>query len=113
MVALGAGEPDEGRVADQLIAEFGERIDTSTIRLVAEQELALFDRAKVRTFVPIIAWRLARARLQEHIDDELCAAAGLTRRSPRLDPFDLSTRRATSSTAGRSARRMPRDRVSE
>jgi hypothetical protein len=52
-------------VFDRLSAEFGDRIDADTIRRVAIQEIALFENAKVRTFVPLIAWRLARFRLLE------------------------------------------------
>ena len=50
-------------VIDQLSAEFGDRIDPASIRQVATQEVALFENAKVRTHVQVIAWRLARARL--------------------------------------------------
>ena len=50
-------------VIEQLSAEFGDRIDPASIRQVATQEVALFENAKVRTHVQVIAWRLARARL--------------------------------------------------
>ena len=50
-------------VIEQLSAEFGDRIDPATIRGIATQEVALFENAKVRTHVQVIAWRLARARL--------------------------------------------------
>jgi phosphoglycerate dehydrogenase-like enzyme len=52
-------------VRDQLIAEFGDRVDRDTIVRVAREEVLLFDRAKVRDFVAIIAWRLARDRLAD------------------------------------------------
>ena len=45
-------------VIEQLSAEFGDRIDPSSIRQVATQEVALFENAKVRTHVQVIAWRL-------------------------------------------------------
>ena len=51
-------------VFQQLSEEFGDRIDSGTIRRVATEEVALFDGAKVRDFIPMIAWRLARARLK-------------------------------------------------
>jgi hypothetical protein len=54
-------------VIPPLMDEFGERVDPSVIREVAIHELSLFDGAKVRDFVPIIAWRLARARLLEEV----------------------------------------------
>ena len=66
MVGSGAAEPtDEVDVIQRLVEEFADRIDRRTIRRVARQELALFDRSKVRTTVPAIAWRLARSRLED------------------------------------------------
>jgi hypothetical protein len=50
-----------------LMDEFGGHVDPNVIREVATHELSLFDGAKVRDFVPIIAWRLARARLLEEV----------------------------------------------
>jgi hypothetical protein len=50
-----------------LIDEFGGHLDPNVIREVATHELSLFDGAKVRDFVPIIAWRLARARLLDEV----------------------------------------------
>jgi hypothetical protein len=60
-------------VIERLSAEFGDRIDPDTICRVAIQEAALFEGAKIRTFVPIIAWRRARFRLLEGLTD-----AGIT-----------------------------------
>ena len=54
-------------VFEQLSEEFGDRIDSGTIRRVASEEVAVFDGAKVRDFIPVIAWRLARARLKEYL----------------------------------------------
>ena len=66
MVGSGAAEPtDEVDVIQRLVEEFADRIDRRTIRRVARQELALFDRSKVRATVPAIAWRLARSRLED------------------------------------------------
>jgi hypothetical protein len=50
-------------VIERLSAEFGDRVDPASIRRIATQEVALFENAKVRTHVQVIAWRLARARL--------------------------------------------------
>ena len=50
-------------VIEQLCAEFEDRIDPASIGRIATQEVALFENAKVRTHVQVIAWRLARARL--------------------------------------------------
>ena len=50
-------------VIEALSAEFGDRVDPASIRRIAAQEVALFENAKVRTHVQVIAWRLARARL--------------------------------------------------
>ena len=60
-------------VFEQLAAEFGDRIDSGTIRQVASEEVAQFDGAKVRDFIPTIAWRSARARLKG-----LAKGSGLT-----------------------------------
>ena len=57
-------------VIDQLSAEFGDRIDLASIRQVATQEVALFENAKVRTHVQVIAWRLARARLSARLGSQ-------------------------------------------
>jgi hypothetical protein len=51
------------QVIERLSAEFADRIDLASIRRIATQEVALFENAKVRTHVQVIAWRLARARL--------------------------------------------------
>jgi hypothetical protein len=57
-------------VIDQLSAEFGDRLDPASIRQVATQEVALFENAKVRTHVQVIAWRLARARLSARLGSQ-------------------------------------------
>jgi hypothetical protein len=57
-------------VIEQLSAEFGDRIDPGSIRGIATQEVALFENAKVRTHVQVIAWRLARARLLAHLGSQ-------------------------------------------
>ena len=51
-----------------LTDEFGLEVDPRTIRRVAMEEWALFDRAKVRLYVCTISWRLARMRLLEHLE---------------------------------------------
>jgi hypothetical protein len=51
------------QVIERLSAEFADRIDLASIRRIATQEVALFENAKVRTHVQVIAWRRARARL--------------------------------------------------
>lgn len=53
----------------QLTKEFDGRVDTGLIRRVATQEVALFDRSKVREFIPLIALRLARSRLENLLRD--------------------------------------------
>ena len=62
--------PDETSfVLAQLAREFDGRIDTNLIHRVATQEVALFEGSKVRTFVPLIALRLARSRLEDLLRD--------------------------------------------
>ena len=65
-------------VIKELSAEFGDQIDVASITRVATQEVALFDGAKVRNFIPMIAWRLARFRLLEQVQ--------LHRSAPELSP---------------------------
>jgi hypothetical protein len=61
-----AQDPDElALVIGWLTSEFGDRIDAAAIGRTAREEIMLFDRAKVRDFVPTISWRLARARLAD------------------------------------------------
>ena len=77
-----------------LTDEFGLEVDQQTIRRVAMEEWALFDRARVRLYVCTISWRLARLRLIEHLQglrtlDDGIAAHDLqhSRRGMRLpDP---------------------------
>jgi hypothetical protein len=69
---------DIADVIERLSAEFGDRIEADTLRRVASQEVALFEGAKVRTFVPMIAWRLARLRLLETLEPEAPSPTGHT-----------------------------------
>jgi hypothetical protein len=66
-MADAGGSSDVSDVIERLSDEFGGRIDAETIRRVAIHEVALFEGAKVRTYVPMIAWRLARYRLSERL----------------------------------------------
>ena len=68
MAQIRIGSDDILDVLGRLLAEFGDRIDVDTIRSVAVQEVALFDKAKIRTFVPLISWRLARSHLLERLE---------------------------------------------
>lgn len=61
------GEEELLVVIKWLTDEFGLDVDPGTIRKVAMEEWALFDRAKVRLYVCTISWRLARLRLIEHL----------------------------------------------
>lgn len=56
------------RVIQWLTDEFGDDVDPRTIHQVAMEEIAPFDRAKVRLFVSSISWRLARSRLRQHLE---------------------------------------------
>jgi hypothetical protein len=62
------GEEELLLVIEWLTDEFGLEVDPRTIRRVAWEEWALFDRAKVRLYVCTISWRLARLRLLEHLE---------------------------------------------
>ena len=50
-------------VEQMLGAEFQGRVLPGTIRQVAAEEVAAFASARVRTFIPIFAWRQARTRI--------------------------------------------------
>jgi hypothetical protein len=52
-----------------LTEEFGGRIDTGLIHGVATQEVALLEGSKVREFIPPVALRLARSRLEDFLRD--------------------------------------------
>jgi hypothetical protein len=47
----------------QLEEEYGDRVPPETIEIVARQSLGAYQGARVREFVPVFAWRLARSRL--------------------------------------------------
>jgi Protein-tyrosine-phosphatase-like, N-terminal domain len=53
------------RVCAALSEEFAERLDAATIERVAADELAAYDGARIREFIPIMATRRARARLRQ------------------------------------------------
>jgi hypothetical protein len=69
----------ESFVVEQLCTEFGDRLDPVMIRAVAAEELNHFAGAKVREFVPIFAWRRARARLRSRLELATEAAGDLGR----------------------------------
>jgi len=50
-------------VCTALSQEFGNRLDAVTIERIAAEEVAAFDEARVRDFVPILARRRGRRRL--------------------------------------------------
>jgi hypothetical protein len=66
-VAAERSRRESQSVTDGLIAEFGDRIDRDTIARVVREEFLILDRARVREFVSIIAWRLARQRLTDEL----------------------------------------------
>jgi hypothetical protein len=49
----------------QLANEYGDAIPAETLDRVAEQSLGAFQGARVREFVPVFAWRLARQPLSQ------------------------------------------------
>jgi hypothetical protein len=51
-------------VIERLLTEFGNWVEAATIRRVATEAIEPFREARVRDFVPILAWRKARARLR-------------------------------------------------
>ena len=62
----GAGSRDQlSWVCTALYREFGNRLDAVTIERVAAEEVAAFDEARVRDFIPILAMRRGRRRLRK------------------------------------------------
>jgi hypothetical protein len=60
-------------VSAALSREFADRLDPVIIERVAAEEVAAFDKARVRDFIPILAMRRAPRRLWEwaHRGDEV------------------------------------------
>jgi hypothetical protein len=66
----------------QLEGEFGDVLSKQTIDAAAEHALGELEGARIREYVPVFAWRHARARLSGR---RLIVAAGVIARPPR-DP---------------------------
>jgi hypothetical protein len=65
-IPQGVGSRDHlSLVSAALSQEFAERLDVAIIQRVAAEELAAFDDARVRDFIPILAIQRARLRLWE------------------------------------------------
>ena len=67
-----SAQPHDHPIADplpglrkQLTDEYGDSVPADVIDLVARQSLGEFQKAKVRDFVPVFAWRRARRRLRD------------------------------------------------
>ena len=68
MVPQGSGGRDHlSWVRSALSREFADRLDPATIERVAADEVAAFDEARIRDFIPILALRRGRLRLREWI----------------------------------------------
>jgi hypothetical protein len=52
------------RVRGQLEAEYGGTVPQERINRAAEEAVAEFSGARIRDFIPLLAWRQARARLR-------------------------------------------------
>jgi hypothetical protein len=52
---------------EQLHDEFGDRVDQGFLHLVAREEAGSFDDARIHDFIPLIAYRQARARVARRI----------------------------------------------
>jgi len=49
-------------VEHDLAEEFGDRLPGATLHVMAEEAVAELSDARVREFVPVLAWRRARSR---------------------------------------------------
>jgi hypothetical protein len=47
----------------RLSEEFDGLVDSETIRRISDEEVSFFEGTRVKDFVPILAWRRAKARL--------------------------------------------------
>jgi len=54
------GEQD---LYDRLQADFGHIVDSATLREIAKDEVESFEFARIRDFIPLIAYRQARDRV--------------------------------------------------
>jgi hypothetical protein len=52
---------------EQLHDEFGDRVDLAFLHEVAREEVGSFGDARIRDFVPLIAYRQARQRVTRHL----------------------------------------------
>jgi Protein of unknown function (DUF3562) len=57
-------EDQLARVRGQLEAEYGETLPRERIDRAAEEAVAALSDARIRDFIPLLAWRQARARLR-------------------------------------------------
>jgi hypothetical protein len=53
------------RLRERLIAEYGDVVPRERIDRTAEQALRELEGARIREFVPVFAWRRARAYMQQ------------------------------------------------
>ncbi len=60
----------QASVEQRLAAEFTGRVPPEIIKEVAAEEVAVFDSARVRDYVPIFAWRQARTRILGLLEPE-------------------------------------------
>jgi hypothetical protein len=58
---------DETDLCNQLQAEFGDLLTPDFLMDIARQEVSGFEFARIRDFVPLIAYRQARARVIRHL----------------------------------------------
>jgi hypothetical protein len=65
-VAGASGPGSLPMLEERLASEFG-RVPRERINQVVEQAFGDFEDARIRQFVPILAWRTARARLRQSI----------------------------------------------
>jgi hypothetical protein len=63
-ILMDLGRDHLTRVTAALCQEFGTSLDAVSIERVAAEEVALFDEARIRESVPLLAIRQARLRLQ-------------------------------------------------
>ena len=55
------------RLRRELAREYGDHVPDEVIDLTAQEALGEFSHVRIRDFVPVFAWRRARARLRDHV----------------------------------------------
>jgi hypothetical protein len=86
-------------VFSRLTEEFAGRVAPEMIRRVTNEEVAFFEGTRVKDFVPILAWRRAKARLVSQVaSGGAVHARGHASSRPHEHLIDLSAQEPNAAT---------------